>query len=358
MRNIIESTPPVSFRNYFLTRKNIHNNQFRDVTYTLRGRDAISIAVKNFGLRKQDTVLLPGYLCNIIVTPFNNNFSPMYYDIGGDLSINAEVIESILSTNKVKVLYIIHYFGYLHRNLNELSQLCKKYGVLLWEDHAHSAFSHISYEYADAMIFSFRKLLPIPDGGGLWLSNSAHMKFSSTSAISSNLISMLILIKRSNWSKRLKGITHQLSVNGTAPIRNGSKEIIPQPISYISKSIIKHTDVEKIFTIRRNIFTKWQNLFLNSRFEPVFASLPDNICPQSFPIRVKNPQELLSRLWDFNVRLRNRWPLDEQIKEKCPTAFKLSNTLFALPIYPGLLQSDMDRIMTLLEKYGEPHCAT
>lgn len=112
--------------------------------------------------------------------------------------------------------------------------------------------------------------------------------------------------------------------------------------------------MKSIFTIRRDIFLKWQDLLVNSQFNPVFTSLPEDACPQSFPILVQNPQELLIKFWKFNVCLKNRWPLEEQMKEKCPTAFNLSNSIFALPIYPGLSQSDMELIMTLLKQYGKP----
>ena len=187
MKKVIESTPPVGIRNYFSVKRKIRNKPFQNVTFTLRGRDAIAIAVKHFGLKKPDTVLLPGYLCTIIVDPFVNEFNSEYYDIEKDLSIDPEKIELILKSRQIKILYIIHYYGFLHKNLKELSQLCKKYNVLLWEDHAHSALSRISYEYADAIIFSFRKLYPIPDGGGLWMSNSPPLKFAQAKIFSSNL---------------------------------------------------------------------------------------------------------------------------------------------------------------------------
>lgn len=356
MNNIIEGTPPVSLRNYFSINKNIRNKRFRDLTLTLRGRDAISLALRHFGLNKEDIVLLPGYLCKVIVKPFANNFSPEYYDIGRDFSINTEVIDSMLSSQKIKVLYIIHYFGFLHRNLNQLSKLCKKHGVLLWEDHAHSALSHISYNYADAMIFSFRKILPIPDGGGLWLANSSPMKIAGFSSLSSNVISMLILAKRSKlgMSKLLKRVADPILSYRNASIYSGSKEITPRAISYMSKHIIQSANIKSIFAVRRNIFWKWQHLFSNSRFNPVFSSLPNDVCPQSFPIWIQNSIELRSKLWGFNVFCGLLWTLEEHIKEKCPTAFDISQSIITLPIYPGLSPSEMERIMTLLERYGKP----
>jgi len=350
--NIIESVPPVSLRNYFSIKKKVSNPRFQDVTLTLRGRDAISIAVRHFGLKKEDTMLVPAYSCGVIVRPFTENFSPEYYDIERDFSINPEIIESKLSTGKVKVLYIIHYFGFLHRNLNQLSKLCKKYGVLLWEDHAHSALSNISYDYADAMIFSFRKLLPIPDGGGIWLPNSSPMKIAGTGTLASNIISMLVLAQRCRlrMSRRTKGTIKPMASLCTASMHKGPKQIIPKPISYMSGHIMKCADIESIFDIRRNIFRKWQRLLSNSGFKPLCSSLPDNVCPHSFPIWVQNVEQLLVKLWQHNVCLRILWPLEPQLKEKCPTSFDISKSILPLPIYPGLLESDMVRIMTLVER--------
>ena len=122
----------------------------------------------------------------------------------------------------------------------------------------------------------------------------------------------------------------------------------------MSRRYIKSADIESIYRIRRDLFMKWQDLISKSRFKPVITVLPEDVCPYSFPIWIQNPQELLSKLWKFDVRLRNLWPLDEGIKEKCPTAFEISNTLFSLPIYPGLLESDMENILTLVEHYGKP----
>jgi hypothetical protein len=356
MNRLIESTPPICFKSYFSINKKNPNKDFQNVIFTLRGRDAISMAVKHFGLKKQDIVLLPGYLCKIIVDPFLDSFSPEYYDIGRDLSINTEVIESILCRHKVKVLYVIHYYGFLHRNIHELSRLCKKYGVLLWEDHAHSALSHFSYDYADAMIFSFRKVFPVPDGGGLWLAGSPSMKINHAGALSSNIISLLIFAKRAGLGRNTKfgTISESIANNNNISIRNGSKRITPQPISFMSRRYIKGADIESIYSIRRNIFLKWQTLFSNSPFKPVITFLPDDVCPYSFLIWVKNSQELPSKLWKFGVHLKNLWPLEDEMEAKCPTAFDLSKTLFSLPIYPGLLQSDMERIFTLVEQYGEP----
>jgi dTDP-4-amino-4,6-dideoxygalactose transaminase len=327
----------------------------QNVTLTLRGRDAIPLAIKHFELKEQNTVLLPAYLCKIIVVPFANGFDLQYYDIEKDFSINTEVIESMLRSYDVKVLYVIHYFGFLHKNLEQISKLCKEHGVLLWEDHAHSALSRFSYDYADVMIFSFRKIFPVPDGGGIWFANTQSMKISG-GVLASNIISMLIHIRRSKWAmgKKLRNKAGQIASLSTASTREGFKHINPRPISYMSRHILRCVDVENAFAIRRDIFMKWQHLLSDSEFKPVFSMLPENVCPQGFPIYIQNAEEVIGKLRGFNVFLKVHWPLDAEMKEKCPEAYNVSRSIITLPIYPGLSQSDMERIASLLERYGRP----
>jgi len=352
----IESTPPISLQDYIRVTKKIKNKQFQNITLTLRGRDAISLALRHFGLEKQDTLLLPGYLCEVIDAPLINKFNIEYYDIGEDFSINTKAIDAILCSRKFKVLYIIHYFGFLQKNLNQLSDICKKYGVLLWEDHAHSALSNFSFDYADAMIFSFRKILPITDGGGLWIKNSSALKFDKLSTLYSDIISMLILLKRSKlgMSKILRAKTQRIAQTITSSTFKDYQKIKPKPISHMSRKIIQSIDIKNIFAIRRNMFKKWQELLSKSRFNPVFSYLPDDACPQGFPVRIQNSAEILPHFEDLNMFVKVFWPLKSKMKALCPTAFNISKSIITLPIYPGLLSSDMERIIRLLEQYGKP----
>jgi dTDP-4-amino-4,6-dideoxygalactose transaminase len=358
MTKMIESMPPVSVGSYLSREGKVPNRQLQNLTLTLRGRDAIALAVRHFSLEERSTILLPGYLCPIIVRPFADRFNFEYYDTGRDFSIDAEVIESLLRTQNVKVLYLIHYFGFLHRNLDQLSGLCKEHGVLLWEDHAHSGLSRISYDCADAMIFSFRKILPVPDGGGLWLRNTPPVEIGE-GAFASNISSMLILARRSKWamSKGLRARTGQIARMSTASVHEGSKQIVPRRISHLSKRKVQFVDLERAFTVRRELFGRWQQLLHGSGFDPVFATLPDDVCPQGLPIWIRNGRELVRDLQDFDVFLKVHWPMHARMKERCPTAFEVAQSILTLPIYPGLRARDMERILTLLERYGEPLAA-
>jgi dTDP-4-amino-4,6-dideoxygalactose transaminase len=356
---MIEATPPVSVENYFSREGKIPNRQFQDLTLTLRGRDAIALAVQHLGLEEGSTLLLPGYLCPIVVRPFTDRFHFEYYDTGRDFSIDVGAIKSMFRSRNVKVLYLIHYFGFLHRNLDQLGALCREHRVQLWEDHAHSGLSRISYEFADVMIFSFRKILPVPDGGDLWLRDTPPIELSG-GRLASNVSSMLILAKRSRlaMSKGLRARTGQIARASTASVHEGSKQIVPSPISHMSRRKVRYADLDRAFAARRELFGKWQRMLQGSGFEPVFETLPDEVCPQGFPIWIRNGRELLRSVRDFDVFLKVHWPMHARMKEICPTAFDVSQSIITLPVYPDLREPDMERIRSLLEQYGEPLAAS
>ena len=353
---IIEPTPPVSLLGYIGINKKSKSEKFKDVLLTLRGRDAISLAFNHFKLEENDTVLLPGYLCEVIHSPLTKKYNIEYYDIEKDFSINPDTIESFFSRQKVKILYIIHYFGFLQKHLKQISDLCKKYGVFLIEDHAHSALSDFSYDYADAMIFSFRKIFPIPDGGGLWLKDSIDLKFDKRSILYSSLISFLIILHRSRIgrSKMLKAKANKMGQSMTSSTFEGSSKINPKPISYLSGKIVKNSDIEKLVAIRRDIYNKWLELFSESRFKPLYSSLPDDVCPQGFPIRIKNPDDVMANLQEQNIILKIHWSLRQEMMQKCPTSFSISKSIITLPIYPELSEHDMEKILRLVTQYGIP----
>lgn len=355
MTKAIEFMPPVRLREYLVAKKP-DRGFFDDVTLTFRGRDAIFLAVQHFRLEPKHTVLLPGYLCDTVSAAFNGRCNFVYYDINGDFSINAKAIEKLLSDHDVRVLYIIHYFGFLHYNLPQLSRLCKKYRVLLWEDCAHSAFSRISYEYADAMFFSFRKVLFVPDGGGLWMPGIHKRPMIGCTTWLSNVVSLMILGKRFVWSlsKRLRKTAHIAAQRNVDSLSSGLKDISAKPISHMSGRIVRSVNIDDIFHARRKIFRRWQSILSGSRFGPVFSELPDEVCPQGFPIWIANPEKLVDKLEDYNVFLKIHWHLPDEIAENCPVAWKISRSIVTLPIYPGLEAGDMQKVASLLDAYGTP----
>ena len=126
MAEKIESVAPIRLKEYLAAPKSTQR-AFKDILLTFKGRDAIYLAVQHFKLGKEHIVLLPGYVCDSVSAGFSGKGRFIYYDINPDFSINTATIEKLLSTYDVKVLFIIHYFGFIHRNLPQVRLLCKKY---------------------------------------------------------------------------------------------------------------------------------------------------------------------------------------------------------------------------------------
>ena len=108
--------------NYILRKENLlkmvrkpKENPFPGVIGTYMGRDALLLAVSSLDLGPDDTVLLPAYLCREVLRPFLGKVRVEYYDVRPDLTVNPEYIELKLIQNRVKMMVIINYFGFLHR---------------------------------------------------------------------------------------------------------------------------------------------------------------------------------------------------------------------------------------------------
>jgi len=346
--------PPVKLREYFSFRR-ASGSAFSGVTFTMRGRDAIALAARHFGLTKDDRVLLPAYLCDTVTGALAPTAALEFYDIREDFTVDPVAIEERISEKPPRVFYLIHYFGFLQPHLAELAQICRKYGVLLWEDLAHAALSRFSWDYADAMIFSFRKILPAPDGGGLWIRNLPGGPEISSASLAADLFSLMILVKRilCNHSIRVRDMFARIIQGDIDELNAGRKAILPRPAARMSRRIICNADIERDYRIRREQFRRWEALAKGSHLQPVFSYLPEDVCPQGFPIWIGNPDEVVGRLERVGIFLKIHWlTMPAEVAETCPVTWRMSRSIVTLPIYVGLTDDEMQRTWDLVSRYG------
>ena len=345
--------PPVRWRDYFFPPRG-RGDSFPQVALTLRGRMAIALAADHSRLGGDDCVLLPGYLCDAVPAGFGARCRIEYYDLREDFSIDADAIERRLVRGGVRVLFLIHYFGFLHRNLGRLSEVCKRTGTALWEDHAHSALSHFPTDYADVMIFSFRKLLPIADGGGLWVRDCPQGLTVGGSALKSDLTALAMLVKEKLFyrSKLVRRWMIRMTQHARDAQRQG-RAIAPQPMSRPSRWIVRGTDLGQAFEQRRQMYRQWLELLRGGATPAVFPELPEDVCPMGCPVWIGNPDEVMAaarrRSWFLYIHWRTIPP---EVKQLCPVAWGMSRRILTLPIYPGLRTDEMEAIADFLRSCG------
>src|SRR4051812_13821391 len=85
---------------------------FPGVIGTFMARDAFSAAATTIGLRPDDAVLLPAFLCKEVLKPFVGRSRVLFYDVSEDLSVDPGTIRAILAQETVRLLVIINYFGF------------------------------------------------------------------------------------------------------------------------------------------------------------------------------------------------------------------------------------------------------
>jgi dTDP-4-amino-4,6-dideoxygalactose transaminase len=92
-----------------------------------------------------------------------------FYALDERLQIDINSLRTVLQRGGVRVLVIIHYFGYVDPSYAEAVKIAREHDVFVLEDEAHAMLSDvvggICGRVGDACIYSFHKVLPAESGG-------------------------------------------------------------------------------------------------------------------------------------------------------------------------------------------------
>lgn len=358
MKTYIEPLPPINIFKYLGGIVQSGDN-FKDVLLTSRGRDAIQIAVDLLNIGANNQVLLPALTCDTVSSVFSGNCQIIYYDLLDDYSIDLDMLEQMLNKHpRVKTVYVIHYFGFIHENIQQIKSLCEKNGVFLIEDHAHSALSTYDKTLADMQIYSFRKLLPTADGGGISVNRTGlQQKFHRRHQLLANQKGLLISFKRvgSLYSRKVRCVMGKLIQQDINSMKEGHTRIDPLPVSAFGRGIIRSSNIAEISSIRRDQYRTWLDLIKRTPFKPLFPELKEGIVPVGFPINIKNNEAVLEHFKRYNIFLKIHWrTLPPNMDQPCSVTRSLAANSITLPIYQGLNEENMRFIRDELLKCGVP----
>lgn len=139
-----------------------------DLFYTSTGRSAISLSLRQLDLpANRKIALLPAYTCDSVVLPFvENGYRVAYYDLEKNLSVNEQKFLEKVRTVQPTVVLVHNYFGFDTLSpMNATFETLRRQGIFLIEDLTQVLFSEIPRVEADFYVASFRKWMPIPEGG-------------------------------------------------------------------------------------------------------------------------------------------------------------------------------------------------
>jgi perosamine synthetase len=349
------------------------------VQYFFWARNAIYHGLSSLNLKSGDNVLVPAYHCTSVVEPILlRGVNVTFYDINLDLSPDFEDLKSKI-TSTTRAIFAIHYFGF-PQPIQKMRELCRASKLYLIEDCAHVLAGRTGDRirlghYGDISIFSWRKFLPIYDGGQLVVNNpklKAQValdkgNFLFRLKVAKNTLERLFESSGDNWrhyvsvlwggtsfvSKSLARV-HK-SAAKVCRLNNYELDFNPDcanlEMSTISKRILARSNIADIAAARqRNYARLLKAARTMAGLIPLYPNLPDNVCPWIFPILVRGRKNFQMVLREKGIPATS-WsgvihpslPL-----QQFPKARILYDHLVFLPVHQSLSEQNLETMIRIL----------
>lgn len=331
------------------------------------GREALALLCNILSLGDSDEVLLPSYLCLEALRPFlQARVRVRFYPVSQSLRISARTVAERISS-RTKLVLLVHYFGLplplrLFRELRSLQP-----AVAIVEDCVQAGLSfnaegRLVGQDGDFSIFSYRKLLPLPDGGVLfanipsrsvqlnndwpwrWGFLACRLAGMTLKSVYERHPAAMRKICFRNWLLQADRILAKHPVLGSA--------------SFWSRRLLWRISIEKAWAQRRWNFLYLLNSLLSDpdafAVRPLYRSLPDGACPLGFPLLAQDRDGIRIRLIQQGVYPPIHWELPAVIdRHEFSEAHALAARIMTLPIDQRYGKDDIDRMLRLLRKPGD-----
>ena len=334
------------------TRNGSRNSEvplFPGVIGTFMGRDALSLAAAQLHLTQQDSVLLPVYTCQDVLRIFIGKCRVIFYDIRQDLSISSDELLTKIAVNSVKMVLVTNYFGFLQPQRWAIKELCRARNICVVEDCAHSLLTDGSGKTGDLAIYSFRKVLPVPDGGGLQPNNGIvpvaqfYPRYYSD-ALSLTAMGKAMLNIHTEKLSRAGVVSHTSRVQ---PLPTELTRVLP--FSHFAQHGIAGVSLSDSISRRKADYLFWQQVTSTSDcVSPVFQELPAGTCPFGFPVRTKHRDAIVESARTRGIFLRVHWRVDPTLAPDCRTSHELAADMLTLPLDFDLRDKDRDILVKIL----------
>lgn len=326
---------------------------------TFMGRDALSLALSTLKLTSNDTVLLPVFTCQEVLRSFASRVNITFYDVRPDLSIDPDLIKAHLSKSKAQMVLITDYFGFLQPHRREIRNLCDEHGCALIEDCAHSLLTESAGTIGDFATYSLRKLLPVPDGGGLRINrHTVNVAPDFHPVIFSSVLSLTAIVKsslniRTEMLSRARVTSQTRKVVPAAADRHEDQKERTLPLSYFTRRGLTRISFDEVVKKRREDFRFWSEFCLNNRsLVPLFPNLPDEVCPFGFPVLAEKRASIEEGARKAGIPLSVHWRLDGTLGTECVTSHELSKRILTLPLFPDLRRDKQKVLAGMLSQDG------
>lgn len=275
-------------------------------------RNGIYHGIGALGLRPGDRVLVPAYICRAAVDPIvARGIDVDFYRVGPACEVDFADITSRLGPN-TRALLIVHYFGF-PQDMQAVTAFCRRNGLYLIEDCAHvfGALPHLELgKYGDISVFSWRKFLPVYDGGDLLVKTPVAFTprwdaegVLFTMKVAKNLFDqwatrhvwLAPMEKAIRVAKRAVLARAAASSGATAAFAadpgslDFDRRLAALPMSRLSRWLLRHSDPEWVAARRRDNYRKLADGLKSLNARSLVPELPEGVCPWIYPVLAARP---------------------------------------------------------------------
>lgn len=339
-------------------------------------RNGICLGLRELGVVPGAIVLVPSFACRSVPEAVAASGAAVeFYRVDPRGRVDLEDLRKRIRAG-VRGVLAIHYFSCLQPHIAEVRDLCVKHGLWLIEDSAHVLPAGLRPEgagaFGDISVFSWRKFLPVYDGGGLLmhagpgktrrsaLARQAGMELRAAKDVVDRWRS--IGRARTIRSEPQSDAEQESAMRrpGTARDPNSDAfdpQLVNLPMSRVSEWIFRHSDLEEIVTTRRR---NWQHLHdsvLRMPYvKPWSGEPPAGHGPWAYALtfpavndahRALRGQGIPAATWE-GVRpaslMRNHFPESE----------RLYRDLVFLPVHQDLSSQDIEFIADAMRRASLP----
>ncbi|KJR99404.1 MAG: hypothetical protein VR68_09195 [Peptococcaceae bacterium BRH_c4a] len=306
------------------------------------GRAALSYGLKCLDISR---VWVPAYICQSVLAPFNNlGIEVQFYDVDERL----RPVLDILPREK-DALLLVHFFG-MCQEAREIKQYCREKGIYLIEDCAHIIpdvyGDTIAGTYGDIAFFSFRKQLPVPDGGMLVINNPGISFINQNSNIGHFPIKKMVIqaaekvafitgINIYPYKDRLRGV-----VGSTNSVFMAGEDRVDNGISPVTTRILSNIDIRRSINNKRKSFLDLGQLLKGKGPIKPFGDITPGSVPQLYPVLIEDNRDIICKSLRLHGIGASHWPGDEYVRgidfNKFPGAKMWMEKNLLLPVNESL----------------------
>ena len=352
----------------------------RRVAYAYSTRVAIRAACDALGLKPGDEVLVPAYNCGSEIDPLRHaGLVPVLYPVGATTEVDPSRIEPLV-TSRTKALYLTHYFGFAQPATAKLRAFCDRHGIALMEDCALALLSEGQAEVGrtgDVAFFCFYKYFPVNAGGAIVVNHDKVPvpTFAKAPPLRPAVKLLLQAAMAGLLGPRglaaLKALRRRLRpARGPAPALAGNglpdmpadyyfdPSLIGTRISALAARPLGAFDVAEHAALRRRNYRAYLDLLTGCEgVTPLFATLPDGVCPLNMPVLIDDRDRIAAQMVAEGIAVTPWWAGYHRDVDFTPFPEErhLKDHILALPLYAGLQPRHLQRIVArLTELIAQP----